>query len=463
MNTFNEESFRDHINTTDAQGRRSWVYAAAPSGKLHTYRFITAMGLLALFFLMPFLKIRGNPFLLLDVLDRRFIILGKIFWPQDFHFFVIGLITLIIGIVLFTVVYGRVWCGWTCPQTVFLEMVFRKIEFLIEGSPQKQRRLDEAEMSFDKIRRKGLKHLVYILISLLVIHTLASYILGTGELLGIMRSGPAQHMGLFFILLVFSGIFYFVFARFREQVCTLVCPYGRLQGVMLDANSLVVAYDFRRGEERGKWKKGEDRPGKGKGDCIDCGNCVRVCPTGIDIRNGTQLECINCTACIDACNGVMRKIGYRPGLVRIASYNEIAQGRKARFTPRIIAYTVLLIGLLITMITLFISRNDTETTILRVPGSLYQDMGESWSNIYNLQIVNKSDTDLPVYVTTESIKGRVQVIGDTLLAKSQETTEGVFLLYLDKTLVNSSKIPVTFGIWSEGKLIEKEKATFVGP
>jgi cytochrome c oxidase accessory protein FixG len=421
------------------------------------------MFLLILFFTIPFIRIHDQPLILFNIFERRFIILGKVFWPQDFHLFVIGLITLIIGIIFFTVIYGRVWCGWTCPQTIFLEMVFRKIEFLIEGNAARQRKLDNAELSFEKVWKKTLKHILFVLLSVVIVHTFITYIIGWDELKNLMNRGPGANFGAFLAIFIFTLVFYFVFARFREQVCTLVCPYGRLQGVMLDPNSLVVAYDFRRGEERGRWKKSEDRRSIGKGDCIDCHHCVTVCPTGIDIRNGTQLECINCTACIDACNNVMRRIGFKPGLIRIASSNEIAEGRKFRITPRIIAYTILLLGLIALFIALFAMRNDTETTILRVPGTLYQQVGNEISNVYNVKIINKSNRDFTVEIKPLTLDGRIQLIGKPIELKSQEITEAVFLLYIPRENVTSAKIPVTFGLFDHDELIEKEKATFVGP
>lgn len=463
MGEVTDNSFRDHISTTDEEGRRSWIYANPPKGTLHRIRFIVSMFLLTVFFSIPFIRPHGQPLMLINIFERRFIIFGKIFWPQDFHLFVIGFITLIIGIILFTVVYGRVWCGWTCPQTVFLEMVFRKIEFLIEGNAFQQRKLNNSQLSFEKLWKKSLKHSLFAVVSVISVHTFVSYIVGVEELKVLVNAGPGANFGAFLAIAILSFIFYFVFARFREQVCTLVCPYGRLQGVMLDPNSLVVAYDFRRGEDRGKLKKLEDRKAIGKGDCIDCQNCVSVCPTGIDIRNGTQLECINCTACIDACNSVMNKIGFKPGLIRIASSNEISEGRRFRLTPRIIAYTVLLFGLIVLIVTLFAIRKDTETTILRVPGSLHQVVGEELTNLYNVQIINKSNKEISVEILPLSTDGKIQLIGKPLQLKSQEITEAVFLLYIPKESVNSSKIPVTFGIYSDGVLIEKEKATFVGP
>ncbi len=458
-----DNSFRDHISTTDEEGRRAWIYANPPKGKLHRMRLIVSLLLLTLFFVIPFIRPDGQPLILINIFERRFIVFGKVFWPQDFHLIVIGFITFVIGIILFTVVYGRVWCGWTCPQTVFMEMVFRKIEFLIEGNASQQRKLNTGPATFEKVWKKLLKHIVFASLSIVIVHIFVSYIIGVDELNKLLNSGPGANFGSFLAISILTFVFYFVFARFREQVCTLVCPYGRLQGVMLDPNSLVVAYDFHRGEERAKMKKSEDRRTSGKGDCIDCFNCVTVCPTGIDIRNGTQLECINCTACIDACNSVMKKIGYKPGLIRIASSNEIAEGRKFRFTPRIIAYTVLLLGLIALFLTLFISRSDTETTILRVPGSLHQVVGEEITNIYNVQVINKSNTNLSIEIRPLGIDGRIQLIGKPLQLKSQEMSEGVFLLYIPVEKVNSSKIPVTFGIYSDGELIEKEKVTFVGP
>lgn len=457
------KTFRDHISTTDDEGRRSWVYAKSPKGKLYFYRTLVSILLLLVFFTGPFINIDGQPLLMLNIFERRFVILGKVFWPQDFHLFVMAMITFIVAIVLFTVIYGRIWCGWACPQTVFMEMLFRRIEFWIEGDVNKQKKFDSGEFVYEAFVRKFAKHLVYSFLSLLIVHFFVMYIVGVERVRILISNKPADNFSAFGIVMILSFLFYFVFARFREQVCTLVCPYGRLQGVLLDSNSLVVAYDFRRGENRAHLKKGIDRKKSGQGDCIDCGNCVRVCPTGIDIRNGTQLECINCTACIDECNAVMKKLAFNPGLIRVASYNSISEGKPFRFNARIIAYTSLLFVLVSVLVILFALRKETEATILRVPGSLYQDMGEEISNLYNVKIINKSNKDLPFEIKPISVKGKVQIIGKPIVLKSQKVTEAVFLLYLNKAEINASKIQITLGIYSLGELLEKEQATFIGP
>lgn len=464
MDKKEEISFRDKISTTNEEGSRSWIYINPPKGRLHNRRRLVSIVLLTLFFIGPFVRIDGEPLLLLNILQRKFVLFGKIFWPQDFHLFVIATLTLIVALILFTVIYGRIWCGWICPQTIFMEMIFRKIEFMIEGNAREQRKLDLGPMSFEKIWKKILKHTLFIFVSLLITHTMLSYIIGKERLFELFSEGPGAHFGTFSSFMIFTGVFYWVFSRFREQVCTLVCPYGRLQGVLLDSNSLIVAYDYKRGEQRGGIRKGENRTEIGKGDCINCEACVRVCPTGIDIRNGTQLECINCTACIDACNSVMKKTGFKPGLIRFASENEIARGQMTKFNLRIGAYSALLITLLSSLFILYSLRKDTETTILRVPGTLYQDMGNGeYTNMYNITVLNKSNHDIPVTVKSIQPDGRVMIIGHGLTVPKQTKTDGVFLFYLPKKEVNSSDIPVKFGLYSGDKLIETITSTFVGP
>jgi cytochrome c oxidase accessory protein FixG len=283
-----DESFRDSIATITKEGKRNWIYAQKPKGKFYNARSILSIFYLAVFFSLPFIRVHGNPFFLFNVLERKFIFFGVIFWPQDFFIFGIGMLTFILFVVLFTVVYGRVFCGWACPQTIFMEMVFRKIEYWIEGDANHQRTLNKAPYTSQKIIKKGFKHIVFFAIAFIIANTFLAYIIGTDELFEMMREPLAEHVGGFISLLVFTGAFYGVYAFFREQVCLIVCPYGRLQGVMLDKNSILVAYDYLRGEPRAKFKKNEERT---KGDCIDCHQCVNVCPTGIDIRHGTQLEC----------------------------------------------------------------------------------------------------------------------------------------------------------------------------
>ena len=304
--------------------------------------------LLAVMFAGPFIRINGNPLLLINIVERKFVILGQIFWPQDMIMFAVALLVFITGIIVFTAAYGRLWCGWTCPQTVLMEMVFRKIEYLIEGDSHQQRALDKAPWTAGKIAKKVGKHAIFFGLSFIIGNTLLAYIIGTEQLFQIVTDNPAKHLHGLTAMILFTLVFYAIFARFREQACTFICPYGRLQSTLLDENTIVVAYDYKRGEKRGPLHRGqsvEQRQAAGSGDCIACHQCVAVCPTGIDIRNGTQMECVHCTACIDACDAVMDKIGRPRGLIRYASLNGIERGERLKVTPRLVGYTVVLLAL----------------------------------------------------------------------------------------------------------------------
>jgi cytochrome c oxidase accessory protein FixG len=297
------DSFRDSFATVDQEGKRKWIYPKKPKGRLHNKRVIVSVIFLALMFIGPFLRWKGSPMFLFNILERKFIIFGVPFWPQDFHLLALAIITFFVFIILFTSIFGRVWCGWACPQTIFMEMVFRKIEYWIEGDAPKQKKLTRQPWNREKIVKRGGKWVIFALLSFLIGNLVMAYIVGTEELSKIVTEGPFQHWGKFSFVMIFSGIFMFVFAYFREQACLVICPYGRLQSALLDRDSVVVHYDDVRGEPRGRGRKREEL-----GDCIDCHQCVTVCPTGIDIRNGTQMECVNCTACIDACDEIMDKV-----------------------------------------------------------------------------------------------------------------------------------------------------------
>ena len=369
-----QDNFRDTIGTLNSEGKRAWVFPKKPRGKWYDYRKYVSYILLVFLFLAPFIKIDGNQFLMFNVLERRFNIFGTPFWPQDFHIFVIMMVMGVVFIILFTVAFGRLFCGWICPQTIFMEMVFRRIEYWIEGDRGKQIRLSKLPWNAEKIKKKLLKWSVFFIISFLIANVFLAYLIGSDKLFGYMSDGPLKHQSTLVSLLIFTGVFYFIFAWFREQVCIIVCPYGRLQGVLLDNKSIVVAYDHKRGEKevgRAKFKKNEVRSTTGKGDCIDCFACVHVCPTGIDIRNGTQLECINCTACIDACDHMMEAVNLPKGLIRYDSEDAIEKKEKFCFTPRLKGYTAVLTIVTAVLIGMLFLRNDVEAQLLRLPGELY--------------------------------------------------------------------------------------------
>lgn len=457
------EDFRDSISTVDQKGKRVWIYPKKPSGKFYNWRKILSYFLLALLFGMPYIKIGGEPLLLINIIEKKFVILGQIFWPQDLFIFALAMITGVVFITLFTLAFGRLFCGWVCPQTIFMEMVFRRIEYWIEGDWTHQKKLNEQPWNGEKIRKKVLKHTIFWLISFAIANTFLSYIIGYEALWTIILSGPFVNLGGFIAISVFTTVFYAVFAFMREQVCTTVCPYGRLQGVLLDNKSLVVAYDYVRGENRAKFRKNEDRQAENKGDCIDCKQCIHVCPTGIDIRNGTQLECVNCTACIDACDHMMDNVGLPKGLIKFASEDGIKNKAPFQFTTRIKVYSVLLLLLLGVLFTLILTRTDVQTTITRTRGTTFTKFEENkYSNLFDITITNKTNENMNITLKILEGNGEIKVIGDSLHLKKQDELHSKFLLIIDKKDLDA-KVNFVIGVYNGEELIEEKQTTFMGP
>lgn len=455
------EKFRDELATVTKEGKRVWIYPKKPKGRFTTARSIVAFFLLLFLFGAPFIKIEGYPLILLNVLERKIILFGIPFGPHDFHLFVLAMISVIVSIFLFTVVYGRIFCGWICPQTIFMEMVFRKIEYWIEGDAAKQKALAKQPYNSEKLIKKSSKHIIYFVVSFLISNIFLAYIIGMDELIKIVTDPPSEHFAGLIAIIIFSGVFYFVFSNFREQVCTLICPYGRLQGVMLDQNSIVIAYDHVRGEPRGKIKKDQDN--SNLGDCVDCNMCVAVCPTGIDIRNGTQLECINCTACIDACDDIMEKVDRPKGLIRYASLNEIENKIRKIFTPRAIGYTFVLIALTGILGLMMINRSDFELAILRTPGLLYQQQGEDKiSNLYDFTLTNKTFNTIPAKLELQNIDGEIKIIGSDMIAEPQGVIEAKFMVILEEDDIKQMNTPIEIAVTTEGKIIDVIKTSFLG-
>jgi cytochrome c oxidase accessory protein FixG len=455
------EGFRDSLGIVSREGKRSWIYPKEPSGPLYRARTATSLFLLAILFGVPFLKVDGHSVMLLNVVERKFILFGAVFGPHDFYLLVLGMITLIVFIILLTVAFGRVFCGWVCPQTVLMEMVFRRIDYWLEGDHRAQRALNDSPWNLKKLMRKGTKYTVYFVLSFLIGNMLLSWIIGIDELRAIVTDPPLAHAGGLTAMMAFSGIFYWIFIWFREQACILVCPYGRLQGVLLDRNSIVIAYDNVRGEPRGKLRRDTQRK---EGDCIDCHLCVDVCPTGIDIRNGTQLECVNCTACIDACNDVMVRIEKPRGLIRYASLNAIASREKFRITGRMAATGVVFVLLAASLTGASIARKPLNTTILRTPGMFFQEQPDGRvSNVYDVQVLNATFDPAVIRFELEGLSGTIALIGDSLKPPPQGIAEGKFLVILSRDALQGMSTPITIGVYSREHRLESVRTTFLGP
>lgn len=455
------ETFRDSVATISKEGKRNWIYPTRPHGRLYDYRTALSLFYLGLFFSLPFIKVGGDPLFMFNILERKFILFGMIFWPQDFFIFGVGMLIFIVFIALFTVIYGRVFCGWACPQTIFMEMIFRKIEYWIDGDANYQKALKKAPWSTEKILKRTGKYVAFFLVSFIIANTLLSYIIGMDEVLKIATEPMSKHKGGFIGILIFTSVFFFVYSWFREQVCLIVCPYGRMQGVLLDKDSIVVAYDYVRGEPRHHFKKNEAR---GKGDCIDCNLCVKVCPTGIDIRNGTQLECVNCTACIDACDHMMDSVGLERGLIRYDSEKGIAEGKKLTFTWRMKAYSAVLLLMISFEVFLLTTRSDVDATILRARGMLYQEQpNNEVSNLYTIKLMNKTRLEIAVTLKVENFPARIQMIGKDLVVKKEGIQQGEFFVFLDKSRIKERKTHLEIGVYENNKKIRTIKTNFMAP
>lgn len=461
-NVLETDAFRDRIATIDESGKRKWIYAYQPKGRFYNIRSILSVFYFLIFFGLPFVKIDGRPLFQFNIPEAKFILFGKVFWPQDFFIFGLTMLTFIFFIILFTASFGRLFCGWACPQTNFMEMMFRKVEYWILGDAPAQRQLKAAPWTTKKMIKISLKHLLFFLLSFIIANFFLAYIIGIDALEKIITEPVTEHVAGFASILVFSGIFYGVYAFFREQACTVVCPYGRLQSVLLDKNSMIVAYDYKRGEPRGNFKKQAELS---LGDCIDCHQCVKVCPTGIDIRNGVQMECVGCTACIDACNNIMDSINKPRGLIRYASENSIAKGEPLHYTVRMKLYTVLCFLLLTVLSVILITRKDVDATVIRTAGMLYQERGvDSISNLYNIKLINKTTKDISLDVVLVDVNGRIQMAGKEKINITKEAqASGTFFIVLPKSAVTKRKTEIRLALYQNGKELAKAKTNFLGP
>ncbi len=383
-----DQSFRETLYTVNKHGKRNWVYSSLVPGKWWSRRVLVGSVLLAIYLLTPWLKVSGEQMILLSIPDRKFVFFGATFWATDTTFIVMVLGGL--GILLFfvTSVFGRLWCGWACPETVFLEYVFRPIERLIEGSPAERLRLDSGPWTGNKIFKKGIKYLAFVLLAWLLANTFVAYFVGSERLLAMMGTSPLSNPVPFLGMTILTALMLFQFGWFREQFCTILCPYARFQSVLMDTNSITVGYEYSRGEPRAKLREANEN----RGDCIDCGLCVRVCPTGIDIRNGLQLECISCTACIDACDSVMAKINRPSGLIRYATENTFSGNATRILRPRVFVYATILVLYLAIFVGRLSTRKLSEYQIVRAVGeNPFSVVSEGkFSNHFNLHLSNKS-------------------------------------------------------------------------
>jgi cytochrome c oxidase accessory protein FixG len=374
------------MSTLNADGSREWLYPTLSTGKWYYYRLIVAWLLIGVFVSLPIVKINGKPAIFLDVMSREFTFFGMTFYPTDTLLLMLLMIGTLVSIVLFTALLGRVWCGWACPQTVYLEFFYRPVERLIEGKEHVRKRRDEGPWTFDKLWRKGAKHAIYLVFSLALAHTFVAYFASWENLLTWMQGSPTDHWGYFVMMAGTTGLIMFDFGFFREQMCTITCPYARFQSVLLDPDSLIVSYDEERGEPRGKGKERSDM-----GDCVDCYACVRTCPTGIDIRDGLQMECLHCTQCIDACDDIMEKVGFEPGLIRYSSEREDEGKSRRYFRPRTVIYSLLLVVIASIFTVAFTTRGSYDVNLGRMSGDPYVVLPtEEVANRFTLRVRNQT-------------------------------------------------------------------------
>ena len=415
------------LSTLEKDGSRRWLYPRLSLGDFLTKRRVVAYTLILIFTIVPYLKFNGKPLFLLDVLNRKFFIFGYTFLPTDTILLALFLVSLIVGVFLMTALFGRVWCGWACPQTVYMEFVYRPIERLFEGTKGRGGKPRKQVAGWRKVAKFG----VYLIVSAFLAHTFLAYFVGVDNLLHWMTGSPFKHPVAFTIMAATTFLMMFDFGYFREQTCIIACPYGRFQSVMLDRQSLIVTYDKNRGEPRGKKRKQDDHGQTSGGDCVDCHLCVDTCPTGIDIRDGLQLECIGCAQCIDACAPVMAKLGRDPGLIRYST-QAVMEGQKPRLLrPRVIFYPTIMLIVLSLLTVLILTKKPADVLVLRNFGNPYVVMDDGQvANTMRVKITNR--TDQPVTYTVAPADDRISRIemaqNPMTIDAGDQHTEGVLVV-----------------------------------
>jgi cytochrome c oxidase accessory protein FixG len=403
------DSPEEVLTTLRSDGQRKWMYPTESRGSLWRKRLVLGWGLIALFVALPIVHIKGKPAVLLDIAAREFTLFGTTFYPTDTLYLMLFGISALLSIALLTALLGRVWCGWGCPQTVYLEFVFRPIERLIEGKEHVRQRRDARKgLGWDKAWRKGVKWAVYVVISVVLAHVFVSYFVGWEDLLRWMTGPPTEHWGYFLLMGGTTALVAFDFGIFREQMCTITCPYARFQSVLMDEDSMIVSYDPGRGEPRGRGKKRE-----GLGDCVDCYACVRTCPTGIDIRDGLQMECIACTQCIDACDEIMDKTNQPRGLIRYTSEHAL-EGKKTRvLRPRTAIYGGLLVALVTLLSVGLATRGEYDIDVGRAVGAPFMELPDGQvANRLRVRVRNQTPKDAAFTVEAAEPAGTsVRLVG----------------------------------------------------
>ncbi|MBI3900151.1 MAG: cytochrome c oxidase accessory protein CcoG [Gammaproteobacteria bacterium] len=447
--------------------RRQQIYPREVHGVFARWRVIMVVLTLGIYYGLPWISWgEGRQAFLIDLPGRKFHLFFWTFWPQDLFYLAAVLIIAALSLFLFTAIAGRLWCGYTCPQTVWTE-VFLWIERHIEGGRLKQMKLAASAWNRDKVLKKGAKHLVWILLSLWTGFTFVGYFTSIRELVLAVTQVKLGPWETFWIL--FYGFTTYGNAGFlREQVCLYMCPYARFQGVMYDRDTLVISYDKRRGEPRGALKRADDTTTTGLGDCIDCTLCVQVCPTGIDIRNGLQIECIACGACLDACDTVMQKVGYPKGLIRYSSQNEMEQGTPRQLLrPRILIYGAALASIATALITAVLLRVPLDLDVIRDRNALYRETPDGLiENVYTLKILNKDTRDHRYLITAGGIQNLVLGIEHNWVSvASGEVVEIPARLQADVRGLHGRSTVVRFALQAQDEpmLRKIEEARFLGP
>lgn len=443
------------LSTLNRDGSRRWIRPKVSKGRFHRRRAIVGWSLIALFTALPYIRINGMPAVLIDIVHRKFTLFGYTFLATDTKMLMLVALSVIVTIVLFTSAFGRVWCGWGCPQTVYLEFLYRPIERWLEGSHRKQQKLDREGPNWRRIVKYGL----YIVPSLFLTHIFLAYFIGIEELWRWVRSSPLEHPTAFIVMAIVTCAMYFDFTYFREQVCVVMCPYGRLQSVLLDKNSLVVGYDPTRGEPRGKKRD------PNAGDCVDCSNCVTTCPTGIDIRDGLQMECVNCTQCIDACDAVMDKLGRPRGLIRYASQNQLEGEKPKWIRPRTIVYSLFLVAAATAFVTLLATRKTADVVVLRAKASPYTvDDAGMVRNRIRVKIQNRDTVGRDYTMALEGIEGATIVTAQNPLhvAVGEMETAGLFV-NAPRGVFQNGSCEVTIRVTDGAGFDARQKYRLLGP